>query len=511
MERPIELEKVSLIQSTQQFSYNSQRKKHKWQKLQKQAIVNVYPQFKTSPSEVDENFEAYCWSELLLYKPFRHIPTDIGTSPDQIIANWKLLYMHGYIHWHIYGIEQEYMTENDADSDDNSFLHSHNEDQYEWEYLSQMGASNKININDLQMLGRRDYDINFDWTEPHPTNPLHLTIVTFISTNKINCQPSLLQPASSTTATFPLAAKQKLALDLILAHYASHQPIPPLHMIIQGTPNTSKSYLIRCIRNRLNLSANPEHNPLLVLAPTGVSAYNIQATTIHVALCIPLRDMQPLTGQSLMFFQEQCKQLQYILIDETSFLVPKLLLRIDNRLRQALPHRQHKPFGGVSIILVGDLGQLPPMMDKPLYASHSIALALWGSFQTVVTLDTSFRQQGASYIQQQFHAILQNIRNANALQTDWEALMSRSSAKLVVDHNKDFDSSIHLFATNASAKHHNTKMLKQLHFLVARCLAQVPRQKNIAYDNDEQLPSEILLSVNEQVMLIANLWIQAGW
>ncbi|XP_057862172.2 ATP-dependent DNA helicase PIF1-like [Cryptomeria japonica] len=194
-----------------------------------------------------------------------------------------------------------------------------------------------------------------------------------------------------------------------------------------------------------------------------------------------------------------------------SFLGPKLLLKIDSRLRQAFPHRQHEPFGGVSIILVGDLRQLPPVMDKPLYASHSTALALWCSFQTVVTLDTSFRQQGASYIQQQFRAILQNIRNANALQTNWEALMSRSSAKLAVEHNKEFDSSIHLFATNALAKHHNTKRLKQLHLPIAQCLAQVPRQTNIAYDNDDQLPSEILLSVNEQVMLIANLWIQASF
>lgn len=53
-------------------------------------------------------------------------------------------------------------------------------------------------------------------------------------------------------------------------------------------------------------------------------------------------------------------------------------------------------------------------------------------------------------------------------------------------------------------------MLKQLHLPVARCLAQLPRQTSIANDNDEQLPSEILLSLDEQVMLIANLWIQAG-
>ncbi|XP_057840713.1 uncharacterized protein LOC131050530 [Cryptomeria japonica] len=187
MERPIELGKVSLLQSAQQFSYNGQRKKHKWQRLQKQAIVNVYPQFKSSPNEDDDNFEAYCWSELLLYKPFRHIPIDIGASTDQIIANWKLLYMDGYSRWHIYGVEQECTIENDEDFDTNDFQNSHNEDQYEWEYLSQMGASNNITINDLQMLGKRDYDINFDWAEPHPTNPLHLTAVHFISTNKINC------------------------------------------------------------------------------------------------------------------------------------------------------------------------------------------------------------------------------------------------------------------------------------------------------------------------------------
>lgn len=239
-----------------------------------------------------------------MYKPFRNILTDIGTSPGQIITNWKLLYIHGYTRWHIYGIEQECTTENDIDSDGDTFLHSHNEDQYEWEYLSQIGTSNKINVNDLQMLGRRDYDINFDWSDPHPANPLHLTIVAFISTNKINCQPSLLQPVSLATTSFPLASKQKIALELILAHYASPQTSPPLRMLIQGTAGTGKSYLIQCIRNRLNLSTNIKHNPLLVLAPTGVSAYNIQATTIHAALRIPLRDMQPLTGQSLVFFQE---------------------------------------------------------------------------------------------------------------------------------------------------------------------------------------------------------------
>ncbi|XP_057868373.2 ATP-dependent DNA helicase RRM3-like [Cryptomeria japonica] len=201
-------------------------------------------------------------------------------------------------------------------------------------------------------------------------------------------------------------------------------------------------------------------NPFLVLAPTGVAAFNIQVTTIHAGLCIPIREMHPLTGQSLMTLQEQLKHIKYILIDEMSFLGPKLLLKIDSHLRQAFPDNQHEIFGGVSIILVGDLAQLPPVMDKPIYASHSATLILWHSFTTVVILDTIFCQQGASIRQQQFRTLLQNLRNAQALQNDWQFLMRQTNATLNIQQKKDFNSSIHLFATNESARLHNRKMLK---------------------------------------------------
>jgi hypothetical protein len=43
---------------------------------------------------------------------------------------------------------------------------------------------------------------------------------------------------------------------------------------------------------------------------------------------------------------------------------------------------------------VGDLGQLPPVKDKPLYAGNTTGKVLWKKFNIVVTLDTIFRQQG---------------------------------------------------------------------------------------------------------------------
>ena len=59
-----------------------------------------------------------------------------------------------------------------------------------------------------------------------------------------------------------------------------------------------------------------------------------------------------------------------------SFIGKYLLIRIDSRLRQAFPENANIPFGGRSIILVGDLKQLPHVMDKNPYALEGIAKEL---------------------------------------------------------------------------------------------------------------------------------------
>ena len=78
-------------------------------------------------------------------------------------------------------------------------------------------------------------------------------------------------------------------------------------------------------------------NPLLLLPPTGVAAFNINALTIHSALRIPIQTMHPLEGHPLLQLQEQLRHVKYILIDEMSFIDPKMLSRIDDRLREASP------------------------------------------------------------------------------------------------------------------------------------------------------------------------------
>ena len=66
-----------------------------------------------------------------------------------------------------------------------------------------------------------------------------------------------------------------------------------------------------------------------MLALTGIATFNIGATTINSKLKIPIKDMQPLQGQTLIAFQEELKYIKNILIDEMTFVGPKLLLKID--------------------------------------------------------------------------------------------------------------------------------------------------------------------------------------
>ena len=104
-----------------------------------------------------------------------------------------------------------------------------------------------------------------------------------------------------------------------------------------------------------------------------MASFKISATTVHSALHISIKEINPLRGPSLINLQEELRSVKYILIDEMSFIRKNLLIRIDSRLHQVFPENATIPFGGRSIILVGDLGQLPPVMDKPVYASEGIA------------------------------------------------------------------------------------------------------------------------------------------
>ena len=81
------------------------------------------------------------------------------------------------------------------------------------------------------------------------------------------------------------------------------------------------------------------------------------------------RGFEQLTEAQLRNFQDDITHVVAIVIDEKSMVGSTMLYSIDQRLRQIFPENANVPFGGVSIILVGDFRQLAPVGDAPLYTS----------------------------------------------------------------------------------------------------------------------------------------------
>ena len=61
-----------------------------------------------------------------------------------------------------------------------------------------------------------------------------------------------------------------------------------------------------------------------------------------------------------------------LVIDEMSMISPGFLYKVNRRLQQAFPENKTKPFGGISVLIMGDFAQLPPVMAPPLYQVKQI-------------------------------------------------------------------------------------------------------------------------------------------
>ena len=214
---------------------------------------------------------------------------------------------------------------------------------------------------------------------------------TWIKTNK---EEYTVDEQYDVVDTNSFSEMQKLAYDIVKTHFDDTScEKEPLCLIINGVAGTGKSYLINAIRNLLQ-------SKCAVTATTGKAAYNVRGVAVHSLLMLPIgsRGNKYLTGQALCRLQESVSNDGYIIIDEYSMLGQVSFGWIDERCKQATGYKD-KVFGGKSLILTGDPGQLPPVADKTLYhAKPSNAVGEQGHqayhmFEKVVKLTVNQRVQ----------------------------------------------------------------------------------------------------------------------
>ena len=352
-----------------------------------------------------------------------------------------------------------------------------------------------------------------DWSLAGKKYPDLLEMPSFIAQQRQQYAP----PVSTSTNVNPgcLQGKQLEAYTVVREHFEArkssyYKSQAPLRMVVSGTAGTGKSYLIQCLKLLLK-----EH--LMVTAPTGVAAFNVDGYTLHSLLSLPIRgDFKPLEGKRLQTIQQALAGVEYIIINEMSMVGRKLFGQVDRRLRQVFPHRSEEFFGGCSCLLIGDWGQLPPVMDLPLYTTVSrtelsdLGSANYHMFDRAVVLDVVMRQAGKDAGQELFRSLLMRLRNGESTEDDWRQMMKRTPAE--VGDVTAFDGALRLYPTVEAVAEYNANKLRASGqpIAVIRAVHTGPDASRASMDEAGGLEPVVCLAHGARVMLCANLWVEVG-
>ena len=271
-------------------------------------------------------------------------------------------------------------------------------------------------------------------------------------------------------------------------------------IFLTGKAGTGKTTFLRALKDKL-----PKR--MVVVAPTGIAAINANGVTIHSFFQLPFAPYAPNATFKTDGIYRLSKEKQRILrtldllvIDEISMVRADLLDSVDMVLRRY--RDRSKPFGGVQLLLIGDLQQLPPVVkdeewtflstyyDSPYFFS-SLALKQMGYI--TIELKQVYRQND-----QDFLSLLNKIRDNKADENTFNQLNSRYIPNFVPPSGEDY---IRLVTHNYQAQNINESKLAELPGTTRLYKASIT-----GVFPEQSYPTEFVLEIknNAQVMFVKN-------
>lgn len=309
-------------------------------------------------------------------------------------------------------------------------------------------------------------------------------------------KPIIEQKKEAPKPQFVLTDEFKEILDLLKNTNES--------IFITGKAGTGKSSLLKHFIKNTN-------KKLVILAPTGIAALNVSGQTIHSFFRFPPSIITPNKIEPDYVRAELFKNLQMVIIDEISMVRADLMNGIDVALRKNR-NRLDEPFGGVQMVFIGDLFQLPPVVME---TDREYILKTYGGqyfFDATVfktykyhfkELTTIFRQSNE---QPEFKTMLNNIRNNEAQFDDMALLNSRHK-----DNAGEQENSIFLTTRRNIARNINNDKLENLpgeKFTFTGTLSgkYIKLKEEAEEKLDDKLPAPYKLELKKdaQIMMLKN-------
>ncbi len=287
------------------------------------------------------------------------------------------------------------------------------------------------------------------------------------------------------------------------------------HIFLTGKAGTGKTTFLR------NL-ATETHKNYVIVAPTGIAALNAGGVTIHSQFQLPLGTFMPDQTPSGNFNDNNSVYTQYtltrkhpissarkqvlraielLIIDEVSMLRADVLDAIDYRMRSVRGNFAQS-FGGVQVLMIGDLYQLPPIvkdhewnyLKRYYHSAHFFeAKALQTEGFVFIELEKIFRQTDDTFIR-----VLNNLRNNITTKDDIELLNRHYQDP---DKMKADDEIITITTHNYKADDQNRNALSRLPGEAFEFDAEIADEFP---ENIYPIPKKLILKKGAQIMFVKN-------
>lgn len=263
------------------------------------------------------------------------------------------------------------------------------------------------------------------------------------------------------------------------------------NIFLSGKAGTGKSTFLRYFRSITKKN-------VVVLAPTGIAAVGIQGQTIHsffkFGIDTTLHDIEPIAKNAIY------KKIDLLVIDEISMVRSDLFDCMEKFMRLNGKDK-HLPFGGVQLLVIGDLHQLPPVVKRN--GEENIFTELYEGphfFDAMSYKSAEFKKMELTHVFRQNQKHFIEALDAIRLNKYTRKHLQLINDRVVKNNDHELDFTISIVTTNKTAEEINKKKLDSLNTKKKVFKGAIQGKFKETLPTDESLG----LKCGAQVMLIKN-------